>query len=457
MTAIATPTATALDRLAEVLPGRVHLPTDPDWDAHRLPWALAVNQQPVAVVDAASAAEVATAVRCAAENDLAVSVQPVGHGATLALSGTVLIRTRALDELHIDVDRRIARVGAGVKWGEVLQAAAPHGLIGLAGSSSDPSVTGFSVGGGLSWFGRAYGLAAHHIRAVELVDATGAQRRVTAESDPDLFWAVRGGGGDFAIVTALEFDLFPAPHVYGGRMMWPIELAQPVLRAFQRVTAVAPDELTVWTHVLRFPPLPTIPEPLRGGSFVSIEATFLGSAEDAEPYLAEFRAIPALFMDTMGTVDPARLGDICAEPVDPMPTLEWSSMLVDLDDAAVDALLAEVGHAAATPIMIVQVRHLGGAFARATDADGPAGAITEPYQLFALGVPIGPEIVAALESAYADLQIALGEHRSERTAFTFLTGSDPSRAFPSEALGRLRAIKAAVDPYGVIRSNRPVG
>ena len=289
MTAIATPAPAALASLADALPGRVHLPTDADWDAHRLPWALAVDQQPIAVVDAASAADVATAVRCAAENDLAVSVQPVGHGATLALTGTVLIRTRALNEISIDVERRVARVGAGVKWGEVLAAAAPHGLVGLAGSSSDPSVTGFSVSGGLSWFGRAYGLAAHHVRALDVVDATGTERRVTADSDPDLFWAIRGGGGDFAIVTALEFDLFPAPHIYGGRMMWPIEMAQPVLRAFQRVTADGSRRAHPVDAPAAVPAAPVVPEPMRGRSFVSIEATFLGSTEDAEPY---FERVP---------------------------------------------------------------------------------------------------------------------------------------------------------------------
>ena len=457
MTAIATTTA-ALEALRAALPeSSVHLPTDPDWDEHRLPWARAVDQQPAAVVTVRNAEDVVATVRCAVEHGLTVAAQPVGHGATSAITDTVLVRTRGLQQIHVDVENRVARVGSGVKWGELLAHTAPHGLIGLAGSSSDPTVVGFSVSGGLSWFGRAHGLAAHSMRAVELVDATGELRRVTAATDADLFWAVCGGGGDFGIITALEFDLYPAPHVYGGRLMWPIEMAYPVLKAFQQITATAPDELTLWTHLLRFPPLPELPEFLRGGSFVSVEATFLGSADEAEQLLAPLRNIPAMHFDSMGTVSVDRLGDICAEPVDPMPASDYSSLMTDFDDDALAALLAEVGHQATTPLMIVQIRHLGGALARGRAADGPSGAVTQPYQLFALGVPMSPELAAALELAFTGLQVALDGHLSDRTLFTFLgSDADPSRAFEADALERLRAIKRTVDPDGVIRSNRPV-
>jgi hypothetical protein len=447
----------AIRALAALLPGQVSVPGDADWDQTHLAWTRSVDQQPVAVVHVYDADDVVAAVRTAIDAGLTVAAQPVGHGATTAITGTILLRTRGMQEISVDTENRIARVGAGVKWGELLAVTAPHGLTGLAGSSPDPSVTGFTVSGGLSWFGRAHGLAAHSIRAVELVDAAGDLRRITADSDPDLFWAVCGGGGDFGIVTAIEVAVYPAPHVYGGRLMWPIEMAYPVLKAFQQVTATAPDELTLWTHLLRFPPLPELPEFLRGGSFVSVEATFLGSAEDAEELLAPFRTIPAVHLDTMGTVPADHLGEICAEPVDPMPAAEWSRLMTDFDDETLAALLAEVGHEATTPLMIVQIRHLGGALARGRAGDGPSGAVAEPYQLFALGVPMFPELAAALEMAFVGLQVALDGHLSERTFFTFLgSDSDPSRAFAPGGLDRLREIKRAVDPHGVIRSNRPV-
>ena len=165
---------------------------------------------------------------------MTVSAQPLGHGATLASNGTVLLRTRGIAHIHVDAEQRIARVGAGVKWGELLAATGPLGLTGLAGSNSDPSVVGFCLSGGLSWFGRKHGVAAHSILSVEIVDPQGELRVVTADSDPDLFWAIRGAGGDFGVVTAIEVQLYPADQLYGGRIMWPLEMARPVLRALAR-------------------------------------------------------------------------------------------------------------------------------------------------------------------------------------------------------------------------------
>jgi FAD/FMN-containing dehydrogenase len=386
-----------------------------------------------------------------------VAAQPVGHGATTAINGTVLLRTRGLQEISVDPQQRIARVGAGVKWGELLAVTVEHGLTGLAGSSSDPSVTGFSVSGGLSWFGRAYGLAAHSIRAVDVVDVTGELRRVAADSDPDLFWAICGGGGDFGIVTAIEIALHPAPHVYGGRMLWPLEMAWPVLRAFRRIAATAPDELTLWAHLLRFPPLPEVPEFLRGGAYVSVDASFIGSAADAEALLAPLREIPAMTLDTMGTVPVSELGSICAEPVDPTPAVEYSGLLSDFDDTAIGRLLDVAGHRVDSPLVIVQVRHLGGALARGSQEQGPSGAVHEPFQLFCLGVPVVPELGPAIEASIAAVKVALDDYLTGRTFFTFLGhDDDPTAAFTPEALARLQDIKRTVDPAGVIRSNRPV-
>ena len=447
----------AMDELTAMLPGQVLVPGDPGWEERSRGWILSVDQRPRGVLTVRDTEDVVAAVRWAARHGVAVSAQPVGHGATTALDDTVLLRTRALRDITIDTDERIARVGAGVKWGELLAATAELGLTGLAGSSPDPSVVGFCLGGGLSWFGRAYGLAAHSIVAVELVDATGELRRVTASSDPELFWALRGGGGDFGIVTAMEVRLHPAPHVFGGRLLWPIEMARPVLNAFRAVSATAPDALTLWAQLLRFPPLDEIPEPLRGGAFVSIDVTYLGPADDALALLEPCLELPACWSNTLGTVPLAELGGIAAEPVDPMPVTEMSGLLRDLDDAAIDRLLTVVGAGSTAPLTIVQVRHLGGALARATSADGPAGAVLEPYQLFCLGVPVSPEVEGAIQACFTDVRKALAAHSTGRTMLTFLgADDDPGRAFAPAALARLRDLKRRTDPDGVIRSNRPV-
>jgi uncharacterized protein YbjT (DUF2867 family) len=457
-----------LAELAALLPGQVAVPGTAGWEQTRMGWMLSVDQRPSAVVTVKDDEDVVAAVSWAAANGFTVSAQPVGHGATTAVNGTVVLRTRALQEISIDVAGRTARVGAGVKWGELLAAVSGTGLTGLAGSTPDTSVVGYTLGGGLSWFGRAYGLAAHSVTAVEMVvpqplggrevpPARGHLRRVTAASDPDLFWAIRGGGGDFGIVTAMEFDLHPAPHVYGGRLLWPAAMARPVLQAFSTVTAGAPDELTLWAQLLRFPPLSEVPEPLRGGSFTTVDLTFLGSAEDAEALLAPLRAVPGLLLDTLATVEVGDLGGISAEPVEPMPVLEQSELLTGLSSEAIDALLGAVTVGGEFVLDVVQVRHLGGAFTRGKDSDGPAGALVEPYQLAGLAVPVNPEVGEAIHGVFAAINEAMASWRSGRTAFNFLGASaDPSRAVSAASLSRLRAVKRDVDPAGVFRSNRPI-
>jgi uncharacterized protein YbjT (DUF2867 family) len=446
-----------LAELAALLPGQVAVPGAAGWDETRMGWILSVDQRPSAVVTVKDDEDVVAAVTWAAANGFTVSAQPVGHGATTAVNGTVVLRTRALQEISIDLEQGSARVGAGVKWGELLAALNRTGLTGLAGSSPDTSVVGYTLGGGLSWFGRAYGLAAHSVTAVDMVDAQGHLRRVTAASDSDLFWAIRGGGGDFGIVTAMEFDLHPAPHVYGGRLLWPAAMARPVLQAFSAVTAVAPDELTLWAQLLRFPPLPEVPEPLRGGSFTTVDLTYLGSAEDAEALLTLLRAVPGLLLDTLATVEVGDLGGISAEPVDPLPVLEQTELITALSSEAIDALLGAVTVGGEFVLDVVQVRHLGGAFTRGTAADGPAGAITEPYQLAGLAVPVNPAVGAAIQGVFVAINDAMASWRSGRTPFNFLGASaDPARAFSASALNQLRAVKQALDPAGVFRSNRPI-
>ncbi len=380
-----------------------------------------------------------TAVRWSAQHGFSVSAQPVGHGATTALSGTVLLRTAALQEVTIDVERRVAHVGAGVKWGTLLAALEPTGLMALAGSSPDPSVVGFTLGGGLSWFSRALGLTAHSVVAYEIVDARGERRRVSPASDPDLFWAMCGGGGDFGVVLAVEIMLDHVGPIVGGRMMWPLEMARPVLRAFRQITADAPDELTLWAQLFRFPPMPELPELIRGRAFVAVDMTFLGSETEADRLLGRLRQLPAQVIDTVGIVPLSELGGIAAEPVDPMPTQEYSELLHGLDDATLDRLVDAAGADADVPLTVVQVRHLGGALTRATAEDGPNGAIAEQYSVFCLGVPVAPGLPEAIEAAFGEVRTALGAQRSGRTLFNFLGAeSDLGSTFTAAARTRLQ-------------------
>ncbi|GAA4093892.1 FAD-binding oxidoreductase [Nonomuraea soli] len=432
--------------------GRVLCPGDDGFEAAATPWNLAIIQHVSAVVEAEDASDVAAAVRHARLTGRAVTVQPGGHGATPGLDGEILVRTGRMRSVEVRPEERLARVEAGASWGEVLTAAGKHGLTGLAGSSPVVSVAGMSLGGGLSWFGRAHGLAGNAVRALEVVDSEGAHVRVTADSDPDLFWAMRGAGGDFGVVTAMEIALFPASVLYGGRLLWPANRLEQVLSAFRKITADAPDELSLWFTTMQFPPLDFVPEPLRGLHVVLVDCAFLGDAATGRELLRPLERIPGVIFDTRDELPVSELGFICAEPVEPMPSQHRAELLTDLDDATTATLLKAVALGQVTPDVVLQIRHLGGALAR-PDADaGACGHLAEPYLVNLLGMA-GEETGAR----QAGLSLALAPHVSGRKPYTFLNeGEGAAAAFPEATLARLRRIKRARDPQGLFRSNHPV-
>jgi FAD/FMN-containing dehydrogenase len=408
--------------------GRVWLPGDDDFEAVRRPWNRAVEQPAAAVVEAVDAADVAALVRWATVTGVSVATQPNGHGASGRTDGTVLLRTGRLDRIEVDPAGRRARIGAGVSSGALQKAVAPHGLTGLPGSSPVVSVTGVALGGGLSWFGRAFGWAADAVTAFEIVDAGGTARRIT---DGDLFWALRGGGGDYAIVTGLEVALRAAPSVVGGRMLWDARQARAVADVFRSVTAEAPDELTAWFELVHFPGA----QPM-----VAVDSTYLGDEETARKLLAGFEALPSAISDTRRPMSVAELGAITAEPTDPSPGLSRAELLTSLDDALDTVLAGPIA-----PLMAVQIRHLGGALARPSDS--PHGALTEPYLAYLFGIP-SPEVAARQR------ELAGALPASGRKPVTFLNPEESlADALSPEALARLRDIKARVDPGGVFRAN----
>jgi FAD/FMN-containing dehydrogenase len=221
----------------------VVLPHDPRWNEARVAWNLAVDQQPAAVALPESAADVMAVVRWARSRGLRVAPQGTGHNAAAmgSLAHTVLVKTERMRGVEIDAERRIARVEAGVLWAEVTGAAAEYGLAALAGSSPDVGVVGYSLGGGISWLARRYGLAANSVTAVELVNADGELVRADEDNESELFWALRGGGGSFGVVTALEFQLYPIAEVYAGVLFFPIERGKEVLHVGRPLPAVPAD------------------------------------------------------------------------------------------------------------------------------------------------------------------------------------------------------------------------
>jgi hypothetical protein len=432
---------------------------EPGWDEARRAWNLAVDQQPAAIARPASAQDVVAAVRFARDRGLRVAAQGTGHNATPLgpLSGTLLIKTGAMRQVDVAPGRMTARAAAGAVWQDVADAAARHGLAGLAGSSPDVGVVGYTLGGGMSWLGRKYGLSASNAVGFEAVTADGRLVRADAARDSDLFWALRGGGGSFAVVTAAELRLFPVAEVCAGLLWWPIAAAPDVLAAWRDLTASGlPDEFSTTARLMRFPDIPQVPEPARGGSFVVIDAVHLGSQAEAGQILAPLRALrPAT--DTVGVMPARELGHLHMDPEQPVPAAADGLLLDAVPPAAIDALVGLAGPGADDPPPVVEVRHLGGELRRARPGNGALAAIDAGYALICSGLTSGPESAAAVTRSIRSTRAAMTPWAARRDYLNFAeTSRDPASLWDPQAYGRLRRIKTTVDPLDRIQSNHPI-
>ena len=445
-----------VSRLREQVEGRVVVPGEPDWDDARQAWNLAVDQRPALVVLPVSAADIQTTVLFAREAGLRVAMQGTGHNASPMgpLDHTVLVKTSEMRGVTIDADNRVARVEAGALWLDVTAPASEAGLAALSGSSPDVGVVGYTLGGGLSWLGRRYGLAAERVLAIEAVTADGRLVRADRRNHADLFWALRGGGGSFAAVTALEFELFELPEVYAGMLLWDGAHAAEVIHAWREWTATAPESVTTSIRLMNLPPMPELPEFLRGRSIVVIDGAVVADAAAATEILARLRALQPE-MDTFATIPPVGLSYIHMDPEEPMPGMSDSAILDTLPAEAVERMVELAGPGSDSPLLMFELRHIGGALARR--GTGALGAFRGEYLMFAGGVPMDPMTVPALEATLALTRAAFAPYGSGAAYLNFAERpTDPVAFYGEETYARLRAVKAAVDPDGLFRGNHDI-
>lgn len=446
-----------LDRLALDLDGVLALPGDPGWDQARQAWNLAVDQQPAAVATVTSVRDVRTVVTAARRLGLRVAAQSTGHNASPMddLAGTILLRLSELRGVAVDPSGRVARAEGGAQWGDVTSAAAEHGLAALAGSSAEVGVAGYTLGGGVSWLARSHGLALNHVRAFEVVTADGEVRRVDAEHDPDLFWALRGGGGSFAVVTAIESALFPIPEVYAGALFFPLERAREVLNAWARWTDTAPAEAMSIGRLIRFPVIPELPPQLSGQSYAMVEVATTLEPAAADELLAPLRALRPVD-DTFATIPVEQLDQLNLDPPAPVPMYGDGWLQTELDAEAVDAIVGAAGPGVNTPLLAIDLRHLGAAVAPGRGG-GAVDGLPGAYLGFALGVTPGPESVPPVRAAVTTLLDALAPWREQGMYLNFAEQpSDVSGFYDPHTWARLRQVKRAYDPEDLIRSNHPV-
>src|SRR5918999_487727 len=272
---------TAPGKLRDSFDGPVHAPGDPGYDEARRPWMPNHDPHPALVAEATGPDDVAAAIRFAREQGVPVTVQATGHGVVAPADGALLLRTGAMNGVEVDAAQQVARVAAGTTWGDVIAAAAPHGLATLSGTSSGVSVAGYTLGGCAGHLSRAYGYAAYSLIRAEVVTAGGDRLTATAESHPDLFWALRGGGGNYGVVTSLEFRLFPVERVWGGLAMFDPERAAEALPPSRDWAPDEPDESSTAMVLMDVPPLPMFPEAVRGRRVLGLRAVYLGPASAA--------------------------------------------------------------------------------------------------------------------------------------------------------------------------------
>ncbi|GII52748.1 oxidoreductase [Planotetraspora thailandica] len=444
--------------LTSLLDGTLILPGDPGWNAGRSAWQLAVDQRPAAVVRARSAADVAVTLEAARAYGLRVAPQGSGHNAAPLgpLDDTILLRTSEMSTVHIDAVRRRARVGAGAVWAEVTEAAAKHGLAGLSGTAADVGVVGYTLGGGLSWFARSHGLAANHVTAATVVTADGRILHVDAEHEPELFWAIRGGGGGFGVVTELEFALFPITEVHAGAMYWPMEQAEAVLRRWRDWTATVPDSVTSIGRLLRFPPLEEIPQPFRARALVAVEAVAQLDRQAADEVLAPLRELgPEI--DTFAPTPVTNLNMLHLDPPGPTPATGDGFQVTGLPDEALAALLAVAGPGNDVPLLTIEARHLGGALAPNARKGGAVSSLDAAFGLFSGGITVDAGSAAAVHAALDALSAAMAPWRAPTSYRNFTERRTAGLAFePAHVHRRLREIKKTYDPLDVIRANHPV-
>ena len=415
------------------------------------------DQRPAAVALPETVDDVVAAVDHARASGLRVAVQGTGHGAgSTSLDGTLLVNTVRLTGVEVDAAARVARVAAGAVWRDVVEAAAPYGLTPLHGSAPDVGVVGYSLGGGIGWLARKHGLAASSIVSAEIVVADGEVVRTGPETDPGLFWAIRGGGGSFGVVTELELALYPVAEAYAGWLAWPIERAVEVLGRWAEWTKDAPEEVTSVGRLLQIPPAPEVPAPLRGRRLVVVEAAFLGDEHAGRELLAPLRALgPEL--DTFAVVPARDLAELHRDPPGPAPGRGEGWLLDGFDPAVAAAVVGAAAMDGTSPLLSVEVRHLEGALGRPDPNGGVLSHLEAPYAMYSLGIASSRTARAAIDERLAVVRDATDPWLSRRRYYNFAERDvDPVSFYAHGDYGRLTAIRERVDPDALFQAKHTI-
>jgi len=443
-------TSTTLDATPQLL-----LPSSPEWDLVRGTFNVLDDLRPAAISLPENAQQVATAIAEARRRGLSVVVQATGHnaGPLGATDDALLINTSRLTGWAIDAPARRVRVGAATKWEVVTPTLAGLGLAGLHGSSPDVGIVGYSVGGGIGWLARKHGMQTNAVTALEVVTADGELRRVDHDHEPDLFWALRGGNGNFGVVTALEFEVFPVEQLHAGAFFFPVERTAEVLHTWAELMPSLPEEMTTWVSVFHFPPDPALPDFARGQSLVAVMAAHLGGEHEGRRLLAPLHLLGPE-VDTFGMQPMSFLGDLAMDPVDPLPFRSTTALLDELTPRIIEELARTT--ARGSDVALLQLRHGGGALSRAPKGAGARATLPGEVVLFALGVVTDPDAAARVAAVLEHIDRTVTDSRVGRYPNFVERPAQAREFFDDTTWARLQTVKAAYDPEGIFRGNHEI-
>jgi FAD/FMN-containing dehydrogenase len=444
-----------LHALRTRIKGDVVLPDEEAYAGARMPWNLSVDQRPVAVVSPESADDVVEIVRFAGENGLRVAFNGGGHNAGPITwdDHALLVKTSRMRKVEIDPAARRAHVEAGTLADDLATAAGEHGLAYLAGTSPDVGVIGYMLGGGISWLVRKHGLATNTVTALDVVTADGRLLHIDAENEPDLFWAIRGGGGNFAAVVALECELVELPEVYAGCFFWPIERATEILNVWRAWIDTVPEECSSLGRLLKLPDLPFIPDHLKARDFVMVEPAFIGTEADGAALVQPFRDLEPEF-DTVGMLPTSQLSTVNMDPAEPVPYYGEGIHLNGFDSGCIDKLVEVIVD---TPLMHAEVRHLGGAAARSGAGHGALDKIDAPFTTLTFGLALDAEMKADMVRHLTRLHSELAPWDSGTRYLNFAESPmDVRMIYPQASYDRLCALKGTYDPGHLFLANHPI-
>jgi FAD/FMN-containing dehydrogenase len=453
-------TSTLFEELRAELRGTLLEPHDTDFTKAVQGWSLGHQHHPAAVLIAQDANDVVAAVQFAQVYGLPIATQSTGHGFVRAADGALLVNVSQLNKVEVDPLTQTATVQAGATWAQVLSAAHAHGLTGLVGDTPSVGAVGYTLGGGLGWFGRKYGLGCDALLEARVVTMDGILRTVSAEETPELFWGLRGGTGGLGIVTEMTIQLYPENTVTAAQIIFPLEAARDAVRTYRDWTKNAPDEVSSRVMVMHGPDVEFLPPFIRGRTAIMLQAVYSGSESDAQNAFQDLLNIPGSIAKIVERIAPPQLGQFFGAPPAPTEAVGRSEQLSELSNEAIEAMLsfAELQPA---PFYLFEIRHLGGAIANVADdatafAHRNAAFLVNYHAL--VFAPTVREVSNASVTAFTN---AIQPFVTGKIMPNFLNGDEgierDRAAHPGLKQMHLAMLKARFDPANLLRFARTPG